>query len=100
MPTLLHCAGVSRYFCSIVTSQTKLSNQRKCPAFSNNPFFLKDLFLLATDGSSVENEEFIPTLIRHFALDGLITASLLDMPDIDKGSSAQIVFDTCTVALP
>ena len=29
-------------------------------------------------------------------MDGLVTTSLLDIPEIDKGSSAQTIFDTCS----
>ena len=32
-------------------------------------------------------------------MDGLITTSLLDMPDMDKGSSAQTIFDTGSSSL-
>ena len=38
----------------------------------------------ATDGSSDENDKFLPTLIRHFASNGLVTTSLLDISDINK----------------
>ena len=43
-------------------------------------------FGLATDGSSDDNDKFLPILVRHFATNGLVTTSLIDMPDIDKGS--------------
>ena len=54
---------------------------------------------IATDGSSDENDKFLPVLIRHFSKDGLITTSLLDMPDIDKGSDAKTRFDVCSLSL-
>ena len=46
-------------------------------------------------GSSDENDRFLSILIRHFGSDGLVHTSLLDMPDIDKGSDAQTMFETC-----
>ena len=55
-------------------------------------------FGIATDGSSDENDKFLPVLIRHFSKDGLITTSLLDMPDIDKGSDAKTMFDVCSLS--
>ena len=56
-------------------------------------------FGIATDGSSDENDKFLPVLIRHFSKDGLITTSLLDMPDIDKGSDAKTMFAVCSLSL-
>ena len=56
-------------------------------------------FGIATDGSCEENDKFLPVLIRHFSKDGLITTSLLDMPDIDKGSDAKTMFDVCSLSL-
>ena len=47
----------------------------------------------STDGSSDENP------LRHFASNGLVTTSLLDMPDIDKGSDSQVMFETCNSSL-
>ena len=56
-------------------------------------------FGLATGGSSDENDAFLPILIRHFATNGLVTTSLIDMPDIDKGSDSDTKFETCTSSL-
>ena len=56
-------------------------------------------FGFATDGSSDENDKFLPMLIRHFASNGLVTTSLLDMPDINKGSDSQVMFQTCNSSL-
>jgi len=60
---------------------------------------LNKWFGIATDGSSDENDKFLSILIRHFAEDGFVTTSLLDMPDIDKGSDAKAMFETCTSSL-
>ena len=41
-------------------------------------------FGLATDGSSVEDDQILPILIRHIGKDsGLVETSLLYMPDIN-----------------
>ena len=56
-------------------------------------------FGIATDGSCDENDKFLPVLIRHFSKDGLITTSLLDMSDIDKGSDAKTMFNVCSLSL-
>ena len=56
-------------------------------------------FGTATDGSRDENDKFLPVLIRHFSKDDLITTSLLDMPNIDKGSDAKTIFDACSLSL-
>jgi len=60
---------------------------------------LNKWFGIATDGSNDENDKFLSILIRHFAEDGFVTTSLLDMPDIDKGSDAKAMFETCTSSL-
>ena len=70
----------------------------KLKALLNEPS-LNKWFGIATDGSSDENDKFLPILIRHFAEDGFVTTSLLDMPDIDKGSDAKAMFETCTSSL-
>ena len=56
-------------------------------------------FGLATDGKSYENDTFLGILIGHFAANGLVTTSLIDMPDIDKGSDSDTKFETCTSSL-
>ena len=56
-------------------------------------------FGFATNGDSDENDKFLPMLIRHFASNGLVTTSLLDMPDINKGSDSQVMFQTCNSSL-
>ena len=53
----------------------------------------------ATDGNSDENDKFLLMLIRHFASNSLVRTSLLDMPDISKGSGSQIMFQTCKSSL-
>ena len=70
----------------------------KLKALLNEPS-LNKWFGIATDGSSDENGKFLPILIRHFAEDGFVTTSLLDIPDIDKGSDAKTMFETCTSSL-
>ena len=52
-----------------------------------------------TDGSCDENDKFFPVLVRHFYKDGLITTSLLDIPDIGKGSDAKTMLDVCSLSL-
>ena len=64
--------------------------------------FSSDLYKwlgFATDGSSDENDKFLPMLIRHFASNGLVTTSLLDMPDINTGSDSHVMFQTCNSSL-
>ena len=51
---------------------------------------------LATDGSSDEDDKFLPVLVRHVDKDsGLIATSLLNMPNINSGSTAQEMYDAC-----
>ncbi len=51
---------------------------------------------LATDGSSDEDDKFLPILLRHVGkASGLIETSLLDMPNINSGSTAQEMYDVC-----
>ena len=57
---------------------------------------LLKLFGLATDGDS---DRFLSVLIRRFATNGLVTTSLIDMSDIDKGSDPKTMFETCTSSL-
>ena len=50
----------------------------------------------AEDGSSDEDYKFLPVLVRHADKDsGLIVTSLLDMPFIKSGSTAQEMHDVC-----
>ena len=49
---------------------------------------------LATDGTSDEDDKFLPILVRYIDKDsGLIATSLLDMPNINSGSTAQQMND-------
>ena len=51
---------------------------------------------LATDGTSNEHDKFLPVLARYVEKDsGLIAISLLDMPNINSGSTAQQMYDVC-----
>ena len=51
---------------------------------------------LATDGTSNEHDKFLPVLARYVDKDsGLIAISLLDMPNINSGSTAQQMYDAC-----
>ena len=51
---------------------------------------------LATDGTSDEDDKFLPVSLRHFDKDsGLIATSLLDMPNINSGSTAQQMYEVC-----
>ena len=56
-------------------------------------------FVFATDGSSDENDKFLHILIRNFATNGLVTTSLIDIYDIDKGSDSNRMFETLTSLL-
>ena len=57
-------------------------------------------FGLPTDGSSDEDDKFLPTLIRHFGKDsGFVETSLLDMPDINSCSTAEQMFETCDTVI-
>ena len=57
-------------------------------------------FGLATDGSSDENDKFLPILIRHIGKDSdLVETSLLDMPDINSCSTAEQMFETCDTVI-
>ena len=51
---------------------------------------------IATDGSSDKNDKYLPILIRHVGkTSGLIEKSLLDIPNINSGSTAQQMFNVC-----
>ena len=51
---------------------------------------------LATDRSSDENDKFLPVLVRHVDKDsGLIATSLLEIPNISSGSTAQQICNVC-----
>ena len=51
---------------------------------------------LATDGSSDEDDKHLPFSVRHVDKDsGLIATSLLDIPNIISGSTAQQMYDVC-----
>ena len=52
---------------------------------------------LATDGTSNEHDKFLPVLVRYAEEDsGLIATSILDMPNINSGSTnAQQMYDVC-----
>ena len=51
---------------------------------------------LATDGTSDEDDKFLPILVKYVDKDlGLIVISLLDMPDISSDSTAQQMYDMC-----
>ena len=52
-------------------------------------------FGLPTDGSSDEDDKFLPTLIKHFGEDSGFVETLLDMPDINSCSAAEQMFETC-----
>ena len=49
---------------------------------------LCNLFVLITDGKRKEIYEFLPILDRSFATNDLVRTSLIDIPDIDKGSDS------------
>ena len=51
---------------------------------------------LATDGTSDENDKFLPLLGRYVDKDSrLIATLLLDMPSINRASTAQQMYDVC-----
>ena len=51
---------------------------------------------LATDGSSDEDDKYLPILARHIgSKSGLVETSLLDMQDINSGSTAQQMYSSC-----
>ena len=63
---------------------------------------LKELLLLThwygltIHGTSDEDDKFLPILIRYVDKDsGLIVTSLLDMSNINSGSTAQQLYDIC-----
>ena len=52
---------------------------------------------LATDGSSDKDDKHLPVSVRHVDKDsGLIATSLLDIPNINSGSTAQQMYDVCS----
>ena len=54
---------------------------------------------LATDGSSDEDDQFLPVLVRYVDKDsGLTVTSLLEMPNVNSGSTAQQMYDVCNEA--
>ena len=51
---------------------------------------------LSTDGSSDEDDKLLPISVRHVDKDsGLIATSLLDIPKINSGPTAQQMYDVC-----
>ena len=57
-------------------------------------------FGLPTDGSSDEDDKFLPTLIRHFGKDsGFVETSLLDMLDTNSCSTAEQMLETCDTVI-
>ena len=48
------------------------------------------------DGIIDEDDKFLRVLVRHVDKDsGLIVTSLLDMPNINRGSTAHQMYDVC-----
>ena len=53
-------------------------------------------YRIATDGSNDDNDKHLPILIRHVGkTSGLIETSLLDIPNINSGSTVQQIFNEC-----
>ena len=51
---------------------------------------------LATDGSSDEDDQFLLVLVRHVDQNSrLIATSMLEMPNLNSGSTAQQMYDVC-----
>ena len=51
---------------------------------------------IPTDGSNDENDKHLPILIRHVGkISGLIETSLLDIPNINSGSTTPQMFNVC-----
>ena len=51
---------------------------------------------LATDGSNDEDDKLLSVSVRHVDKDsGLIATSLLNIPNINSGSTAQQMYDVC-----
>ena len=51
---------------------------------------------LATDETSDVDYRFLPVFVKYADEDpGLIATSLLDMPNINSGSTAQQIYDVC-----
>ena len=51
---------------------------------------------LALDGNSDEDDKFLSILVRHVSKHlGLIATSLLDMANINSGSTTQPVYSVC-----
>ena len=93
-----------KYFCSLNKATHMLSGTvvKEYISDLNSTLSYSDLykwFVFATDGSSDENDKFLHILIRHFATNGLVTTSLIDISDIDKGSDSNKMFETSTSLL-
>ena len=89
---------VNKYRCS----RTKTTHMLAGPVSKQITSDLKDELLLtpwyrlATDGSSDEDDKHLPVSVRHVDKDsGLIVTSLLDIPNINSGSTAQQMYDVC-----
>ena len=51
---------------------------------------------LATDETSDKDDKFLPVLLRYVDNDsGLIATSLLDMPNVNSGPTAQQMCEVC-----
>ena len=56
--------------------------------------FLTCWYGLATDGTSDEDDKFLPVLVRYAdKYSELIVTSFIDMPNISSGSTAQQMYD-------
>ena len=89
---------VNKYRCG----RTKTTHMLAGAVSKQNTSDLKEKLLLtswyglSTDRSSDEDDKLLPISVRHVDKDsGLIATSLLDIPNINSGSTAQQMYDVC-----
>ena len=88
---------VDKYQCGYTKTTHMLTGAVAKQITSN----LKEVLLLtcwyglATDGTSNEHDKFLPVLTRYVDKDSGLIVTLLDMPNINSGSTAQQMHDVC-----
>ena len=89
---------VSKYRCGYTKTTHMLAGvvSKQITSDLKEELLLTPLYGLATDGSSDEDDILLPISVRHVDKDsGLIATSLLDILNINSGSTARQMYDVC-----
>ena len=90
--------AVNKYRCGCTKTTHMLTGAaaRQITSDLKEELLLTRWYGLATDGSSHGDDKFLSLLVRYADKDsGLIATSLLDMANINSGSTAQQMYDVC-----